>query len=108
MGDGPQRLVLPVPVAVPSVVHSFGEPMGLVHDGEHSRLGLERSDRRVPGHLQEAGQEIYPELVGQFPLPLPDNLVGHDDERVPAGVQQQLPEHHPGFDGLAQAHLVGQ
>ena len=26
----------------------------------------------------------------------------------PAGIQQQLPEHHPGFDGLAQAHLIGQ
>ena len=27
---------------------------------------------------------------------------------VPAGIQQQLPQHHPGFDGLAQAHLIGQ
>ena len=27
---------------------------------------------------------------------------------VPAGIQQQLPQHHPGLDCLAQAHLVGQ
>ena len=43
MGDGTQRLILPVPVTVSSVVHPFGKPVSLVDDGEHSRLGRERS-----------------------------------------------------------------
>ena len=108
MGDGAQRLVLLVPVAVPSVVHPFGQTVGLVDDGEHPAFGPDRSDRRVPGHLHLAGQVVHPELGLEFPPPLPDDLVGHDDERGPRRIQQQLPQHHPCFDGLAQAHLVGQ
>ena len=68
----------------------------------------DRFDRRVPGHLHDARKVIHPELGRELPLPLPDDLVRNDDDRGPCRIQQQLPQYHSGFDGLAQAHLIGQ
>ena len=41
-------------------------------------------------------------------LPLAQERPGHDDKNAGSALGQQLGNHEPGFDGLAEPHLVGQ
>ena len=54
------------------------------------------------GHIQK-------ELLSQLFLPLDEHRCGHQQQGGFGSTrQQQLSQNQPGFDGLAQAHLVGQ
>ncbi len=53
-------------------------------------------------------QPLQAELVLQFLVPLLAQVRRNDDQHLPPPFGPTLGEHQAGFDGFAQAHLVGE